>query len=246
MAKSVFITGASSGLGEGMARAFAKRGYALAIAARRVEKLEALATELRGSGAPKVLVRSLDVTDFDSVPRVVAEAAAELGGLDVVVANSGIGGQAPIGKGAFATARGIVETNLLGAMATVDAAVELFRRQGRGHVVGVTSVAAVRGIVNQGPYSASKAGLARYLEATRAELRGTGIRVTDLAPGFIDTPINSDMKSRPFVVTAAKGTEEMVRLIESGASFAYVPRLPWTLVAQAMKLLPDRLLTVTR
>lgn len=246
MSKSVFLTGASGGLGEGMARAFAKRGYTLALTARRTEKLEALADDLRRAGAPNVIVRSLDVTDFDAVPRVIGEAATEFGGLDIVIANSGIGGATPIGRGAFAAARSVIETNLLGAMATIDAAVELFRKQGRGHVVGVTSVAAVRGLPNQGAYSASKSGLARYLEAVRAEVQGTGILVTDLAPGFIDTEINRHMASRPFVVSAAKGTEAMVAMIESGTGFAYVPRMPWTPLAQLLKILPARFLTVTR
>lgn len=246
MAKSVFLTGASGGLGEGMARAFARRGYSLALTARRTNRLEILAAELRGSGAPSVVVHGLDVTDLAAVPQVMGEAAAQLGGLDIVIANSGIGGSTPIGSGAFESARGVVVTNLLGAMATVDAAVELFRKQGRGQIVGVTSVAAVRGLATQGAYSASKAGLSRYLEAARAEVDGTGIVVTDLAPGFIDTEINRHMPSRPFVVSAEKGSEAMVRLIERGVSFAYVPRMPWTPIAQILKILPSRLLTITR
>ncbi|HEY2772781.1 MAG TPA: SDR family oxidoreductase [Candidatus Binatia bacterium] len=246
MAKRVFITGASSGLGEGMAREFARRGHALAIAARRIDRLEALATELRSLGAADVFVRSLDVTILEDVPAAIEESAAALGGLDIVVANSGIGGPTPIGKGRFAAARSIIETNLLGAMATVDAAVELFYRQGSGHVVGISSVAAVRGLPLQGAYSASKSGLSRYLEALRAEVAGKGILVTDLAPGFIDTDLNRHMPTRPFVVSAEKGCAELVSLIEAGSSFAYVPRVPWTLVAQLLKVLPSRLLALPR
>lgn len=242
MAKSVFLTGASSGLGEGMARGFARRGYALALAARRVDRLEALAGELRRAGSPNVFVRSLDVTDYASVPRVIAEAADALGGLDIVVANSGVGGAARIGRGEFDVARRTIETNLLGAMATIDAAVELFYRQGRGHVVGVTSVAAVRGLPMHGPYSASKSGLSRYLEAVRAEVRGSAIRVSDLAPGYIDTDMNRSMKSRPFVVSAERGTDAMVAMIEAGVAFSYVPKMPWTVLAQVLKVLPSRLL----
>lgn len=246
MAKSIFLTGASGGLGEGMARAFARRGYALALAARNVPKLEALAEELRRGGAPKVLVCPLDVTDFDAVPVVMKQAAADLGGLDIVIANSGIGRAGGVGRGAFAAARAVIDTNLTGAMATVDAAVEIFLAQGRGHVVGISSVAAVRGLPMQGAYSASKAGLSRYLEAVRAEVQGSGIVVTDLAPGFIDTDINRHMPSRPFVVSAAKGTEQMAAMIESQVAFRYVPLMPWTVLAQVLKLLPNRLLGLTR
>jgi short-subunit dehydrogenase len=246
MNRSVFLTGASGGLGEGMSRAFARRGYSLALTGRRTDRLEELAADLRTSGSPRVTVHSLDVTDFAAVPRVMGEAAEAHGGLDIVVANSGIGGSTPIGRGAFEAARRVVETNLLGAMATVDAAVELFLAQGRGHVVGVTSVAAVRGLPMQGAYSASKSGLSRYLEAVRMEVGDKGIVVTDLAPGFIDTEINRHMASRPFVVSAEKGTEDMVALIESKVGFAYVPRLPWTPLAQLLKVLPSRLLNLTR
>jgi len=246
MAKSIFLTGASSGLGEGMARAFARRGHTLVLTARRTDRLEALAAELRAGGAPNVLVRHLDVTDLPSVPRVLGEAADVLGGLDIVIANSGIAGATPVGKGAFDAARRVIETNVLGAMATIDAAVELFYRQGRGHVVGITSVAAVRGLPNQGAYSASKSAISRYLEAVRAEVSSTPIRVTDLAPGFIDTDLNRHLPSRPFVVPADKGTEEMASLIESETAFAYVPRMPWTALAQVLKVLPTRLLSVTR
>jgi short-subunit dehydrogenase len=246
MPGSVFLTGASGGLGEGMSRAFARRGYSLALTGRRTDKLGELAAELRTGGAPRVVVHSLDVTDYGAVPQVMAEASSELGGLDVVVANSGIGGSTPIGRGAFEAARRVIETNLLGAMATVDAAVEMFLKKGSGHVVGVTSVAAVRGLPMQGAYSASKSGLSRYLEAVRMEVEGKGIAVTDLAPGFIDTEINRHMPSRPFVVSAEKGTEDMVALIESKVGFAYVPRMPWTPLAQLLKVLPSRLLTITR
>lgn len=246
MSKSVFLTGATGGLGEGMAREFARRGYSLVLTARRTEKLEALAAELRQSGAPTVIVQTLDVTNFASIPPLLAEAAEQLGGIDIVIANSGIGIAAAIGRGKFESARQVVETNLLGAMATVDAAVELFLKQGRGHVVGVTSVAGVRGLPMQGAYSASKAGLSRYLEAVRMEATSKGIHVTDLAPGFIDTELNRHMPSRPFVVSAEQGTKAMVNLIESRVNFAYVPRMPWTIVAQVLKLIPSRFLNITR
>jgi short-subunit dehydrogenase len=246
MSKSIFLTGASGGLGEGMARGFARRGHSLALAARRKDKLEELAEELRSSGAGKVVVHPLDVTDFDAVPRVMREAAEALGGLDIVVANSGIAKPAPAGRGSFAAAKRVIDTNLLGAMATIDAAVEIFRERGRGHVVGISSVAAVRGLPMQGAYSASKAGLSRYLEAVRAEVAGRGIRVTDLAPGFIDTELNRAMPNRPFVVSAEKGTDIMVDMIEREVDFRYVPVMPWTLLAQVLKFLPSGLLARIR
>jgi NADP-dependent 3-hydroxy acid dehydrogenase YdfG len=238
MAKSIIITGASSGLGEGMARHLARRGHRLALCARRRERLDALAKELASAPGGEPILETLDVTDYARVRDVMRGLATRLGTVDVVVANAGIALKTPVGKGCFDDVRRTIETNLLGAIATIEAAVEIFREQGHGHVVGISSVAAVRGFKGQGAYSASKAALSRYLEALRAEVLGENIAVTDLAPGFIDTDLNRSVKSRPFLVTAEKGTATLADLIEKRVGFRYVPAWPWTVVAQVLKLLP--------
>jgi NADP-dependent 3-hydroxy acid dehydrogenase YdfG len=240
MAKSIMITGASSGLGEGMARHLARRGHRLALCARRRDRLDALATELANLPGGKPIVEELDVTDYASVPVVMARIASQLGRLDVVIANAGIAINTPVGKGNFDDVRRTIETNLLGAIATIEAAVEMFRKQGGGHVVGISSVAAARGMKGQGAYSASKAGLSRYLEAVRAEVLRDNIRVTDLAPGYIDTDLNRSIANRPFLVTAERGTEILADLIEKQVGFRYVPSWPWTVVAQILKVLPTK------
>lgn len=240
MSKAILITGASSGLGEGMARHLARRGHRLALVARRRDRLDRLAVELRSAGAPTVWVGELDVTQYATIADVVGRAARELGGLDVIVVNAGTAGTTVIGKGHFAEARRIIDTNLTGAIATIEAAVELFRTQGRGHLVAISSVAAARGTKGQGAYSASKAGLSRYLESLRVETVGENIQVTELAPGFIDTDLNRHMKNRPFVVSAEKGTEALVDAIERQVGFRYVPVWPWTLMAQLLKILPAK------
>ncbi|MFT4569990.1 MAG: NADP-dependent 3-hydroxy acid dehydrogenase YdfG [Hyphomicrobiaceae bacterium] len=242
MSKKILITGASSGLGEGMARHFASRGHSLALAARREDRLNELAAELRELGAPVVATARLDVTDYDTVPGTLASLRDELDGLDIVVANSGVAAGARVGKGGFADARRTIETNLIGAIATIEAAVEIFREQGHGQIVGISSVAAVRGMPGQGAYSASKSGLSRYLEALCAEVANEQIVVTDLAPGFIDTDLNRSLKSRPFLVSGEEGTRQMADLIEKGVSFSYVPAWPWTLVAQGLKVAPNKML----
>ncbi|MDX6660053.1 MAG: hypothetical protein QOJ55_875 [Solirubrobacteraceae bacterium] len=135
--------------------------------------------------------------------------------------------------------RAIVETNLIGAMATIEAAVALFRRQGGdGQVVGISSVAGVRGLPGSASYSASKAGVGAYLESVRAETYREPITVTTIAPGYIDTPINQDMKSRPFLVDVDKGARITADLIERGVGYATVPRFPWTLVKPLLRVLP--------
>jgi NAD(P)-dependent dehydrogenase (short-subunit alcohol dehydrogenase family) len=240
VARTVFITGASSGIGRELARELARRGYDLFLTARRLDALEEVRADIASSAPGRTVeVRQLDVTDDADVLRAIAQAAERLGRLDIVVANAGVGNSGMVGEGSMERARMIVETNLIGAMATVDAAVELFRRQdGGGQIVGIGSVAGVRGLPGSGSYSASKAGIATYLQAVRAETHGEPITVTTLAPGYIDTPINEDMKSRPFLIDAEKGAGIMADLIERGVGYATVPRLPWTLVAPLLRVLP--------
>jgi NADP-dependent 3-hydroxy acid dehydrogenase YdfG len=240
--RSIFITGASSGIGEALAIEFARRGYAIAIAARRLDRLQALETRLAGAGAARVVAIELDVDDLSSIPAALGRANEALGRLDVIVANAGIGPGTPIGKGRFEPARQTITTNLLGAMATVDAAVQLLRAQGGGQIVAITSIAAARGLPGFGAYCASKAGLHRYLQALRGEVHGEPIAVTELAPGFIDTELNRSLPSRPFVIPLEKGAALMARMIEARAGFRFVPVLPWTLVVPLLKLLPTALL----
>jgi NAD(P)-dependent dehydrogenase (short-subunit alcohol dehydrogenase family) len=240
-AKSILITGATRGLGENLARQFAARGYRLALTGRRQQDLDRLAAEF-GAKTSQLVLELLDVSDFDAIGPVVERCAEQLGGLDIVVVNAGVAINTPVGKGHMAGVRQTIDVNLTGAIATCEAAVERFRRQGRGHLVGITSVAGARGLSGNGVYCATKAGLGRYLEAVRLETARDGIAVTELAPGFIDTELNRHMPNRPFVVSADKGTRVMADLIERQVRFRYVPPWPWTLVTQVMKWLPDSLI----
>jgi short-subunit dehydrogenase len=241
MAKTVFITGASSGIGRTLAIELAGRGYDLFLTARRLDALEALRGDIAAAHPERrVEVRQLDVTDDADVAAAIAEAAEKLGRCDIVVANAGLGNSGRVGEGDVERARAIVETNLIGAIATVDAAVALFRRQGGGQVVGVSSVAGVRGLPGSSSYSASKAGLTVYLESVRAETYEEPITVTTIAPGYIDTPMNRDMKRRPFLIDVETGARTMADLIERGAGYATVPRFPWTVLSPLLRVAPTR------
>lgn len=242
MARSIFITGASSGIGEMLAVEFARRGYAVALAARRVERLEALAGRLPGLGAAAVLPVALDVTDFPSIDGALERAAREFGRLDVIVANAGVGHTLPAGRGKFEQVRQTIDTNLTGAIATIEFALPRLRAQGGGQIVAITSVAKSRGMPFLGAYSAAKAGLHRYVQAVRAEVLHEPITVTELAPGYIDTDMNRGAKSRPFVIPLERGGAIMARLIERQVAHRYVPFWPWALAAPLMNLLPTRLL----
>jgi NAD(P)-dependent dehydrogenase (short-subunit alcohol dehydrogenase family) len=238
MSHSILITGATRGLGQHLARQFAGRGYRLALTGRDAGGLDELADALAGQ-ADQVVTRVLDVVDPAAIPAAIQDCADTLGGLDIVVANAGIAIAARGGQGQLDAMRQVIDVNLNGAIATCEAAVELFQRQGQGQLVGITSVAAMRGLPRQAAYCASKAGFSRYLQALRVENRGKGIAVTELAPGFIDTEMNRDMPSRPFVIDADKGTRIMADLIERKVKFSFVPRWPWSLLGRALPLLPD-------
>jgi len=242
MARSIFITGASSGIGEVLAVEFASRGYSVAIAARRLERIESLAARLRELGAASVLPLALDVTDFASIDAALGRAAAEFGRVDVIVVNAGVGYTLPAGYGKFEQVRQTIDTDLTGAIATIEFALPRLRAQGGGQIVAVTSVAGARGMPFMGAYSAAKAGLHRYLQAVRAEVRHEPITITELAPGYVDTDMNRGAKSRPFVIPLERGGAIMARMIERRVGHRYVPVWPWAVVAPLLKFVPTRLL----
>ncbi|MDL0432724.1 SDR family oxidoreductase [Marinobacter sp. TBZ242] len=242
MTRTILITGASSGLGEGMAREFAARGNNLALCARRTERLDELRDELLGKHPGLTIsVRALDVNNHDQVFEVFREFATEFGTLDRIVVNAGIGKGQPLGTGNFAANRQTAETNFVSALAQMEAAMEIFRAQNRGHLVVVSSVSAVRGMPkNVTTYAATKAGLASLAEGLRVELVKTRspIRVSTLYPGYIRTAINEKVRNAPFIVDAATGCKAMVRAIESGKAECYVPSWPWRPIGFLMRRLP--------
>lgn len=240
--RTILITGASSGIGAALAMEFARRGYGLALAARRRARIEAMIPALQAAGAARVVPIELDVTQADAVAPAVQQAAAALGRLDIVVANAGVGYHTPTGRSRLEHIRETIDVNLTGAIATIEAALPVMRAQGGGQVVGVTSVAGARGLPGYSAYGASKAGLHRYLQTLRVESAGSGVRVTELAPGFIDTEMNRGAAARPFVIPVERGAAIMARLIERRVGMRWVPVLPWTIIAMLLKLLPDVLL----
>lgn len=186
--RRILITGASAGLGAEMARQFAARGHDLGLCARREERLEQLREQIRSAHPNvRVAVRALDVDAHDTVPVVFGEIADELGGLDRVIVNAGLGKGAPIGTGRFDVNSQTITTNLLSALAQCEAAMQIFRTadggRGAGHLVVVSSVSAVRGMPkSMTAYAASKAGVSALAEGIRADMIGTPITVTTLLP----------------------------------------------------------------
>jgi short-subunit dehydrogenase len=241
----ILITGASSGLGAEMARQFAARGHDLALCARRGDRLDALREEILAQHPDRtVLVRTLDVDDHDAVFVVFREIAGELDGLDRVIVNAGLGKGAPVGTGRFDANKETITTNLLSALAQCEAAMEQFRAAGRGHLVVISSVSAMRGLPkSMTAYAASKAGIATVAEGIRAEMIGRPIKVTTLFPGYIETDMNGRVAQRtPLTASTTAGVRAMVRAIEREVAEAAVPAWPWRPLAAVLRHAPLRVI----
>jgi short-subunit dehydrogenase len=241
MRKTILITGASSGLGAEMARQFAARGHDLALCARRTDKLEALRDEIHEHHADRrIEVRALDVTDDDQVFAVFKAFQADFGTIDRVVVNAGLGKGAPLGTGRYDANRQTAMTNFVAALAQTEAAMEIFRAQGAGHLVMISSMSAVRGMPKTlTTYAATKAGVAHLAEGLRAELHGTPIKVTVLYPGYIRSEMNEKVaQSTPLMASTEKGVRAMVDAIEKEKASAHVPALPWAPMSVVMRHAP--------
>lgn len=237
--KSIVIIGATSGLGEGLAREFSHRGYRVAITGRRVERLKSLQQELQQL-TNHVVSEELDITSYTDVEPTLNAIKRKLGSIDIVVVTSGVGPSLEVGSEQFDVIQQAIDTNLTGAVACFDAAIRLFKAQGHGQLVGVSSVAAVRGMEKSGIYSATKAAVSRYLESAQIEMAGSNITITNLCPGYIDTDMNAHLSSRPFLISAEKGVRIMADKIEKKVGFSYIPVWPWMLVAKVLRLLPAK------
>jgi len=240
VSKTILITGASSGLGEEMARQFAARGHDLALCARRTDRLEKVRAEiLAARPAARVEIRALDVNDHDQVFEVFKAFAADLGSLDRVVINAGLGKGAPLGTGRFVANRDTAMTNFVAALAQTEAALEIFRAQDSGHLVMISSMSAMRGMPKTvTTYAATKAGVAHLAEGVRADLMGTPIKVSVIYPGYIRSEMNEKVKDAPFIVSTEKGVAAIVEAIEKEKPRAHVPSWPWVPVGYALKHLP--------
>ena len=243
--RTILITGASSGLGAEMARQFAARGYDLALCARRTERLDSLRAEILAGGPDRrIEIRALDVNDHDQVFEVFRAFAADLGTIDRIVINAGLGKGAPLGTGRFDANRETAMTNFVGALAQSEAAMEIFRAQGSGHFVMISSMSAMRGMPKTlTTYAATKAGVAHLAEGLRTELHGKPIKVTVIYPGYIASEMNEGVAGdQPLMVSTEKGVRAIVSAIEKEKAAACVPPLPWAPLSVVMKHAPLPLL----
>lgn len=207
------ITGASSGIGSTLARRLAARGYEVHLAARRREVLEQSCEQIRALGG-SARVFELDVSRPEEAHERVARRDAEVGGFELVVANAGIGGKsAPAARLDFADVRAVMETNLMGAIATLLPVIPGMVARKRGHLVGVSSLAAEIPLPSAVDYGTSKAAFSFFLESSAADLAPRGIDVTIVHPGFVRTPLTDKNDfEMPFMVEL----EDAARIIDEG------------------------------
>ena len=238
--QNILITGASSGLGAGMARLYAAQGRNLALCARRVDRLETLKQELLAiNPSITVLIKSLDVNDHDQVFEVFDAFIDELGHLDRVIVNAGMGKGASIGTGYFHANKQTAITNFVSAIAQCEAALTHFRARNEGHLVMISSISAARGFRRaMTVYAATKAAVSTLTEGIRVDLLGTPIKATTIHPGFIRSEINESVKNTPFMVDTETGCKAIVNAIEKEGANYYVPAWPWALLTRLMRYFP--------
>lgn len=240
--KRVFITGASSGIGAALARRYAEQGATLGLVARRQQTLEQLVAGLPHPERHRIY--PLDVTDHPALAAAAADFLKVSGGIDVVIANAGIS-QGTLTEHAedIAVFERIIATNLVATVATFSPFIAALKSQARvgrfGTLVGIGSVAGIRGLPGAEAYSASKAATISYCESLRVELKKSGIKVVTIAPGYIDTPMTqANDYPMPFLMPVEKFAAATVSAIEAGNSYRVIP---WQMgiVAKILRLMPN-------
>jgi short-subunit dehydrogenase len=237
----VFITGASSGIGQALAARYAQAGWRLALAARRVGELESWA-KTQGLGRERCIAYAADVQQIDSIVGAGQRCIEQQGLPDVVIANAGvsIGIDTEVREDLDVLADTLAINNV-GLAATFHPFLAAMRQRGSGTLVGVASVAAIRGLPGHGAYCASKAAVVAYCESLRGECRGSGVRVVTVLPGYVATPLTAGNRyGMPFMLQADDFAERALRTIDAGTSYRVIP---WQMgvVAKLMRLLPNLL-----
>jgi short-subunit dehydrogenase len=234
----VFLTGASSGIGTALAQAYAARGAKLGLVARREEALRSLAESLNC----ETLICPADVRQTQEVHHAAELFLSRFGTPDVVIANAGIShGTATEQAADLATFAEIMDINVLGMVRTFQPFVAPMRRAKRGSLVGIASVAGFRGLPGSGAYSASKAAAISYLESLRIELKGSGVTVNTICPGYIGTPMTAkNAYAMPFIMPAEQAAKKILSAIDGRRTFYVFPwQMAW--VGKIMRVLPNPL-----
>lgn len=234
--KKAIIIGASSGIGSELARILSEKGYEVGLTARREQLLLDLQDRLKGKSHIKVM----DVADAPAARQRLQELIDEMGGMDLIVLNAGIGDA----KATWEKELQIIDINVKGFVALANLAVDHFIERGGGHLVGVSSVASIRGTRIATVYSATKSFISNYMEGLRARAnkKRWGIAVTDVRPGFVKTRMTEKNKNMFWVASAPKAAQQIFEAIKEKKDVAYITKR-WILVATLLKLLPRSIYT---
>jgi len=235
----LFITGASSGIGQALAARFAQAGWRLALVARRTAELQAWA-QAQGLGPDRAQVYGADVAVIDSIVAAGQRCIEQQGLPDMVIANAGISvGIDTAVRADLDVMRDVLALNNVGMAATFHPFIAGMRERRSGTLVGVASVAAIRGLPGHGAYCASKAGVVSYCESLRGECRPYGVKVVTLVPGYVATPLTAGNRYRmPFLMSAEAFAEQAWRAATAGVSYRVIP-WPMGLLAKMLRLLPN-------
>lgn len=241
MAPLVFITGASSGIGQSLARRYYEGGYSLALVARRTADIHTWA-HVQGLQPNRFAVYGADVALPDSIVAAAQACLAQQGIPDVVIANAGISvGMDTSVRNDLDVMAQTFATNNLGLAATFHPFIDPMTQRGSGRLVGIGSVAGIRGLPGHGAYCASKAAVIAYCESLRGELRESGVKVVTLCPGYIDTPLTRQNRyAMPFLMQVDDFSNRAFASIAAGDSYRVIPwQMGW--IAKLLRLLPNAL-----
>lgn len=234
--QTVFITGASSGIGESLARYYAARGAQLGLVARRGDLLQQLASTL----TPSPAIYVADVRDATAMKAAAADFIGRFGSADIVIANAGVSRGTLTGMDDdLATFQDVFDINVLGMVHTFHPFIASMRERRAGTLVGIASVAGFRGIPGGGAYSASKSAAITYCESLRVELRDAGVSVVTICPGYIRTPMTAVNKFKmPFLIDVDEAVVRFARAIDAKTSFTVIP---WSMgiAARVLRILPN-------
>jgi len=234
-ALKVFITGASSGIGQALAEHYAKEGAIIGLAARRQDLLNTLQDSL----TTETMTYALDVRDAEALAGAANDFISRFGTPDIVIANAGVSaGTLTENRDDIKTFKGVIDINLLGMVHTFQPFIESMKQAGKGSLVGIASVAGIRGLPGAGAYSASKAAVIAYLESLRVELSINGIHVTTIAPGYIKTPMTDiNEYAMPFLMAPEVAAKKFAQAIAKKKRFIVIPwQMGW--LARLMRFLP--------
>ncbi|MBS2029131.1 MAG: SDR family NAD(P)-dependent oxidoreductase [Deltaproteobacteria bacterium] len=237
--QKAIVVGASSGIGEAVAKRLCAEGASVALLARRKEDLDRVAADIEKAGKGKAFVHVHDVTHFDEVPELFDKIVAELGGLDAIVYAAGVMPKIDESEYAFAKDRQMIEVNLLGAMAWINPAAARFEAQHGGTIVGISSIAGERGRRGNPGYCTSKAAFSTYLESMRNRLARYGVNVVTIKPGFVDTAMTAGVPGLFWLIKPEQAAQTSLALARRGSGAQGFVPWRWSLVAMVVRSIPS-------